>query len=137
MQIKKELIWLGPLSFERIEDYMTRVLQLKLVDYWKYFPKKDSQLIELILINLKTLYDVLCLTFHASWTTENIMARIIPLIPFVAFLLRIGRNCLMKGNTRSSNMPIWWMEKVNRIIEKEVDMRRNMTMSTRLKRRTL
>lgn len=61
MQIDKELISLDPHSFERIEEYLFHIkeLQLKLGECGKEFPKNDSQLIELVLMNVKTLLDVL------------------------------------------------------------------------------
>jgi hypothetical protein len=67
------LISLNPLSFDKIEDYLACVkeLQLKLGECGKDFPKKDGQLIELILMNLKTPYDVFCLTFCASWASRK------------------------------------------------------------------
>ena len=53
MKIEKELISLDPHSFERIEDYLACVkeLMLKLGECGKGFPKKDGQLIKLVLMN--------------------------------------------------------------------------------------
>ena len=44
MQIEKELVYLDPYSFERIEDYLAHLkeLQQKLGECWKGFPKKDG-----------------------------------------------------------------------------------------------
>ena len=59
MKIENELIYLDPHPFERIENYLACVkeLQLKLDECGKDFLKKDGQLIELVLMNLKTPYD--------------------------------------------------------------------------------
>lgn len=69
MQIEKELICFNPPFFERIEDYLSCVkeLQLKLDECGKAFSNKDGQVIEPIIMNLKTPYDVLCLTFCVGW----------------------------------------------------------------------
>ena len=68
MQIEKELISLDPHSFERIENYLAHVkeLQLKLGKCGKGFPKKDGKLVELVLMNLRTPYDVFCSSFHTN-----------------------------------------------------------------------
>jgi hypothetical protein len=44
-------------------------LQLKLGECGKNFQKKDGQLIELVLMNLRTPFDVLCSTFHTNCKT--------------------------------------------------------------------
>ena len=69
MEIEKYLISLEPISFERIDDYLDCIkeLQLKLGDRDRYFSKKDGQLIELVLMNLKTPYDVLFSSFQDYW----------------------------------------------------------------------
>lgn len=60
MSIEKDLISLDPHFFERIEDYLAHIkeLQIKLDECRKGFSKKDGQLIELVLMNLQTPYDV-------------------------------------------------------------------------------
>lgn len=60
MEIEKESISLDPPSFKRIEDHLAHVkeLQLKLQECGKNFPKKDIYLIELLLMNIRTPYDV-------------------------------------------------------------------------------
>ena len=65
MQLEKELISLDPQSFERMEDYLALVkeLQLKLSECGKKYKKKDRQLIELVLINLRTPFDMFVMTF--------------------------------------------------------------------------
>jgi hypothetical protein len=65
MQLEKELISLDPHSFERMEDYLVHVkeLQLKLGECGKNYQKKDGQLIELVLMNLRTPFDMFVLTF--------------------------------------------------------------------------
>ena len=61
MQIQKELITLDPCSFKRFEDYLiyTKDMKFKLGEPWKDFPKINIQLIEIVLMNLWTPYDVL------------------------------------------------------------------------------
>ena len=68
MQIEKELISLYPHSFERIEEYLACIkeLQLKLGKCGQWFPKKDIYLIKLVLMNLRTPYDL----FHSSFHTN-------------------------------------------------------------------
>jgi hypothetical protein len=70
MKIEKEFVSMDPFSFEIIEGYLAYVkeLQLKLGECIKNFPKKDRQLIKLILMNQKTPYDMLCSMFCAIHT---------------------------------------------------------------------
>ena len=65
MQKEKELIYLDPHTFDRIEDYIAHLkeIQLKLGECGIGFPKKDGNLIELVLMNLWTPYDVLFSSF--------------------------------------------------------------------------
>jgi hypothetical protein len=67
MQLEKELISLDPHSFERIEDYLAHVkeMQLKLGECGKNFQKKYGQLIELVLMNLRTPFDM-CFVPHSG-----------------------------------------------------------------------
>jgi hypothetical protein len=60
MQLEKELISLDPHSFERKEDYLAPVkeLHLKLIECKETYKRKDGKLIELVLINLRTPFDV-------------------------------------------------------------------------------
>jgi hypothetical protein len=69
MQLEKELISLDPHSFERMEDYLVCVkeLQLKLGECGKNYQKKDGQLIELVLMNLRTPFDVFVSTLCTNW----------------------------------------------------------------------
>jgi len=99
MHIKKELIFLDPHSFERIQNYLARIkeLQLKLGECGKIFLKKDGQLIELVPMNLRTHYDVVCSSFHVNCHGRKIV-RTISLIPFVIYWIRINKNCLIKGS---------------------------------------
>lgn len=62
IKIEKELISIDPHSFDGIEDYLAHVkeLELKLGEYGKKLLKKDGQLIKLVLMNMRTPYDVLC-----------------------------------------------------------------------------
>ena len=71
MKIDKELVSIRPHSFENIEYYLACIkeLQLKLGECGKFFPK-ERQFIELVLMNMKTPYDVLC-SFHASWISRK------------------------------------------------------------------
>jgi hypothetical protein len=74
MQLEKELISLDPHSFDRIEDYLVCVkeLQLKLGECGKNYQKKDEQLIELVLMNLRTPFDVFVLNFpHQLESTQG------------------------------------------------------------------
>jgi hypothetical protein len=68
MQLEKYLISLDPHSFDRI-DYLAHVkeLQLKFGEYGKYFQKKDGQLIKLVLMNLRTPFDMFILNFYTNW----------------------------------------------------------------------
>jgi hypothetical protein len=66
IQLEKELISLESLYMARVKE-----LQLKLGECGKEFPKKEEQLTELTLMNPKTLYDVLCSTFQANWTSRK------------------------------------------------------------------
>jgi hypothetical protein len=72
MQLEKELISLDHLSFNRIEDSLACVkeLQLKLGECKKDFLKKNGQIIESIFDESNTSYDVLCSTFHTSWSSK-------------------------------------------------------------------
>jgi hypothetical protein len=38
---------------------------------WKEYQKKDIQLIELVLMNLRTPFDVFVLTFHTNWKAHK------------------------------------------------------------------
>ena len=73
MQIEKALISLDTHSFERIEDYLDRIkeLQIKFGEWGKGFPKKNGKLIELVLMNLWTPYDVLWSLFHTNWLSHK------------------------------------------------------------------
>jgi hypothetical protein len=61
---------------------------LKLGQYRKDFLKKDGQLIELNLMNLKTCYDVLCSNFYASWACRIDDARDYAFSYLCGFLIR-------------------------------------------------
>jgi hypothetical protein len=52
-----------------MEDYLAHVkeLQFKLGKCGKNYQKKDGQLIELVLMNLRTPFDVFVSTFHTNW----------------------------------------------------------------------
>jgi hypothetical protein len=68
MQLEKELISLDPHYFDKMEDYLAHVkeLQLKLSECGKKYQKKDGQLIELVLMKLRTPFDVFMSTFHTN-----------------------------------------------------------------------
>jgi hypothetical protein len=87
MQLEKELISLDPHSFDIIEDYLACVkeLQLKLGECGKNYLKKDGQLIELVLMNLRTPFDVFVLTFTPTGRHARKMVRITPLKLYVAY----------------------------------------------------
>ena len=46
-------------------------LQLKLCECGKGFPKKDRQIIELVLMNLWIQYNMLCLLFQTNWQSHK------------------------------------------------------------------
>jgi hypothetical protein len=73
MQLEKELISLDPHFFDRIEDYLARFkeLQLKLGKYGKNYQKNDGQLIKLVLMNLRTPFDLLVSTFRTNWQARK------------------------------------------------------------------
>ena len=75
MQIEKELIYLDPHSFERIEDYLDCIddMQLKLGKCGKGQSKKDGNLIDLVLMNLQMTYDVFSSSFHTNsgWSNKE------------------------------------------------------------------
>ena len=73
MQLEKQLISLYPHSFERMEDYLAHVkeLQFKLGKCGKNYQKKDGQLIELVLMNLRTPFDVSVSNFHTNWKAHK------------------------------------------------------------------
>jgi hypothetical protein len=63
VQLEKDLISLNPHSFERIEEYLVHVkeMRLKLGEWGESFQKKDGQPIELVVMNLRASFDVLLL----------------------------------------------------------------------------
>ena len=69
MQLEKQLISLYLDSFEIMEDYLAHVkeFQFKLGKFGKNYQKKDGQLIELVLMNSRTPFDVFVSTFHTNW----------------------------------------------------------------------
>jgi hypothetical protein len=69
IKLEKDLIPLDPHSFERMEGYLACVkeLQLKLGGCVKNYQKKDGKLIELILMNLRTLFDMFMSKFRTNW----------------------------------------------------------------------
>lgn len=107
MKIEKELKSMDHHFFKRIEYYLACIkeIQLKLSESRKGFPKKDRQLIELVLMNLGTPYDVLCSLFHTNWWShKEDRVSTIHLMSFVIYLLGININCFMKGILVVNNM---------------------------------
>ena len=100
MQIEKELISLDPHSFERIGDYLTHIkyLQLKLGECGKEFPKKYDQLIELVLMNLKTPFHVFCSSFHAKWISRKADGKEFSFDNLCDLLIKDQQNLLDEGN---------------------------------------
>jgi len=45
--------------------------QLKLGEYGKNYHKKDGQLIKLVLMNLRTPFDMFVSTFHTNWKAHK------------------------------------------------------------------
>jgi hypothetical protein len=68
MPLEKELISLNRHSFNIIEDYLERVkeLQLKLGECGKNYLNKDRQLIELLVMNLRTPFNMFASTFRTN-----------------------------------------------------------------------
>ena len=73
MHIEKELISIDPHPLEMIEYYLAHVkeVHLKLGESRKDFSKKDGQIIEPVLINLQTPYDVLYSSFCTNWQSRK------------------------------------------------------------------
>jgi hypothetical protein len=69
MQLEKEFISLDPHSFDRIEEYLARVkeMQLKLGECGKNYQKKDGKLVKMVLMNLRTQFNVFVSTFRINW----------------------------------------------------------------------
>jgi hypothetical protein len=68
------LISLDPHSFERMEEYLTCVkdIQLKLGECGKKYYKNDGKLIELVLMNLRTPFNMFISNFHTNYQECNI-----------------------------------------------------------------
>lgn len=73
LQIEKELISLDTHSFDKIEEYLAHAkeIQLKLWKCENNFLKKYGQLIELVLMILRTHYDVFCSPFSTNWISHK------------------------------------------------------------------
>lgn len=99
MQIEKEFLSLDPLSFERIEDYLAHIkeLQWNWGECSKNFPKKDDHLIELILMNMNTPYDILCSTFHTSWASRKEYGKDVSFDSFCGLFIRAHEKLLDDG----------------------------------------
>jgi hypothetical protein len=101
----KELIFHEPLSFyrilsfNRIEEYLTRVkdLYLKLDECGKDFLKKEGHLIELIMMNLKTPFDIFCsMNIRRSWLMGRRMKLYVswrPTLQWEIWFHSSGINC--------------------------------------------
>ena len=99
MQIEKELISLDPHSFERIEDYLACIkeMYLKFSECGKGFLEKDRQLIELVLINMRAPYDVLCSSFQTNWWSRKEDGKDDSFYVFVDLLIRYQQKLLDEG----------------------------------------
>jgi len=73
---------------------------LKLGECGKDFPKKGGQLIELILMNPKTPYGVLFLTFCASWTSKKEDGKDYIFDILFGFLIRAHEKLLDQGKLK-------------------------------------
>jgi len=104
--MEKKLFSLNPLSFERIKGYLFRMkeIQLKLGECGKEFPKNDDKLIDLILMNLKTLYDVFCSTFHVSWDSIKMDGKDYIIDFLCGFLIGAHVNLLNEGKLENKHM---------------------------------
>ena len=69
MQLEKELISFNPRFFDTIEDYLACVkeLQLKLGECGNNYLNKDRHFIELVLMNLRTPFDMFVSIFRTNW----------------------------------------------------------------------
>jgi hypothetical protein len=68
MYLEKEFISLDPHSFDRMDDYLVRFkeIQLKLGECGKNNQKKDEKLIESVLMNSSTQFNIFMLTFRTN-----------------------------------------------------------------------
>ena len=105
MQIEKESISLEPLSFDWIEDYLDRIkeLQLNLGDYGKDFPKKDGQLIDLVLMNLKTPYYFLSSSFWDYWMSHKQHGKDFTFDTLCDLLIKDQQKLLKEGKLASKH----------------------------------
>jgi hypothetical protein len=72
-------------------------LQLKLGECGKNYQKKDKQLIELVLMNLRTPFDVFISTFHTNWKAHKEDGKDYTLNIFVALLITDQHRFLDEG----------------------------------------
>jgi hypothetical protein len=100
MQLEKELIFLDPHSFERMEDSLACVkeLQLKLGECGKKYQKKDGKLIELVLMNLRTPFNVFVSTFRTNWKECKEDSKDYTFEYFYGFLITDQHILLGEGN---------------------------------------
>ena len=94
-----------PISFDWIEDNLACIkeLQLKLGECGKYFPKKGWNLIELVLMNFKSPYDVLFSSFHDIWMSHKQDGKDFTFDIFYDLLIKYQQNLLEKGNLDAKN----------------------------------
>jgi hypothetical protein len=85
--LEKDFISLDPHSFERMEDYLVHVkeIYLKLSECGKNYQKKDGKIIELVLMNLRTPFDMFMLNFHTNWKEHKEDSKDYTFEDFVAF----------------------------------------------------
>jgi len=69
MKLEKELIFLNPHYFDKIEDYLVclKEMQLKLGECGKNYQNKDKKFIELVLMKLRTPFNIFVSIFYTNW----------------------------------------------------------------------
>ena len=103
MQIEKNLIYLNPLYFDQIEEWFVHVKDLKvnLGEHGKGFLKKDDQFEELILMSLKTTYDIFYLEFHTDWAYMKEDGNEYAFDYLYSLLLRVHEKFLGEGKPKN------------------------------------
>ena len=74
------------------------MLQLKLVECDKDFLKEDGQLIELVLMTLRTPYDVLCFSFCSNWMSHKQDGKTFTFDIFSYLFIKAQQKLLEEGN---------------------------------------
>ena len=90
---------MDPHSLERIEYYFSRVkdLELRSGECGKGFPKEDGKLIELVLMNLRTPYDVFFSSVCTNWRCSKEDGKDYSFDEFCDLLIRDKKKLLDEG----------------------------------------